>query len=109
MDDLGSVISLYSDHSDEANTTRKSETKDRHASRSQSWQGDGGTPDKRVEQERSDPSNSEDSKDRQMTEGIADKSSGKKTQLESIADCIRSKYEDINDNYNKQDINFCIV
>ena len=38
-----------------------------------------------------------------MTEGIADKSSGKKTQLESIADCIRSKYEDINDGGDEAD------
>ena len=38
-----------------------------------------------------------------MTEGIADKSSGKKTQLKSIADCIRSKYEDINDGGDEAD------
>ena len=38
-----------------------------------------------------------------MTDGIADKSIGKKTQLESIADCIRSKYEDINNGGDEAD------
>ena len=68
MEDLGSVISLYSDHSNKAKTSRNTETKDRHASWSQSWQGDGGIPDERVERERSDQFHSEESKDRQMTE-----------------------------------------